>query len=385
MITHHWPRVRERAAEWGQRFADRVEVLEALGSQFTREKRYADARRCLASCVRMAPTEWTYTQLADTYRLEGNTAKWLETLDEFLNLADSEWSQRDVQVKIARHFIRLGQFDRALPYAAASARTGSSAAALTAAECHEYLRQYAKAEQYLRGSTDSYPEAPPLQWLQFCLRTGHGDLPAARAAALEIVEEAAQSPDTDNADSSQPSELSWIAQFFLLDGQHAKALDSFELSYKSDFNVFDALHAALLAEQLGKHYARDSALRLIAKKGPSDESKGRVRAEMIEFARLWQNSLSPTGGPLDPATLDKLLANAPLSERLSLLYFVARWLELRGDRASARRYLIDCASIPIPKLNRTLACMALRRRGQEPNDLPLRAVASPAAATAARP
>ena len=84
MVKHAWPQAKANAERWERRHAAHVEVQAVLGDRYLAERRFEDARRCLTRFVRMSPDEFGYTRLAETYKAQCDTERWLATLEEFV-------------------------------------------------------------------------------------------------------------------------------------------------------------------------------------------------------------------------------------------------------------------------------------------------------------
>ena len=78
------------------------------------------------------------------------------------------------------------QWEKALPYAKEAAESYSEWGLRVLAECYEATHQWAAAEAIYKAIGERYPNAMA-GWYDFCRRTGHGDLAAARRAFAEYV------------------------------------------------------------------------------------------------------------------------------------------------------------------------------------------------------
>ncbi len=67
-------------------------------------------------------------------------------------------------------------------YADAAAESYSAWSMLTACECHEMLKEWDKAEQFIRAVAERY-DGEQFEWMLWCYRTGHGDTDAADQCA----------------------------------------------------------------------------------------------------------------------------------------------------------------------------------------------------------
>ncbi len=376
MIDYHWSHVSAKAKGWQTQYGNSLVVLGALGRRYLAEQQYAEARQSLSKYVKRAPDQWAYVSLANTYRLQGDHDRWLATLKEFLGLENSEWQKGSVRVQIARFFMSKRNYQQAILYADAAADSGSDNGMIAAAECNEYAKNWAGAERHFQSISEESRDGMKTTWLQYCMRTGYGDLLGARQMALESLDE--------NRSSTTRIQIAALGHFYLLDNQPAKAIGWLRRANAKQVNPYDALHIALAAMQLGNTKVRDQALKDAVEKGGSFLYENHSRPEMMRIARLFQKSLATetpgtrllqkslatqTPGRLEQRTIDRAIHTASDREKTNIYYFIGRFLELTGDPATAHGYYQKCAAAPVLKTNRTMACLRLRERGYEPNDV----------------
>ena len=360
MIQDHWPKIAIKANVLQIRYQDNLVVLAALARRHLAERRYVEARQALKRYVKRSSDEWGYVSLADTYRLAGDDDRWLETLEEFLDLDISERQKGNVYVQITRYFMDRKDFKTAIRYADAAVDRKSMAGLMIAGECHEYAKNWSIAERYFQLTSDV--DLQRLRWFQFCLRTGHGDMVSARTKALKLIDEI--------HNSSPRSELAAVGHLFLLDNQPVKAIIWLQRANAKQVDPYDSLHIALAAQQLGNTKVRDRALKDAAEKGRLYEHEGRKRPEMIRIAKAFQQALSgKSPALLDIQSLERTIRSAPYQEQAKANYFVGRFAELIGQHVISRQFYQKCSAASVLDTNRTLACLYLRERGYEPNDV----------------
>lgn len=182
MIQHHWTRVADKAEAWEGRYADDQSVLAMLGSRYLAEKHPADARRCFQAYLKLTTTRqwaslWAYRHLADTYRAEGDTRRWLSTLEAFLREEGSEDGRSDVQVMIAQHYLTEGDYAQALHFAESVDGYNDTDAQIVVAQCHEYRQRHLAAERTYRAVASDDPYSPHvLLWHRYCAQSGYGNM-----------------------------------------------------------------------------------------------------------------------------------------------------------------------------------------------------------------
>ena len=64
---------------------------------------------------------------------------------------------------------------KAQPYAEAAAQTWAGWAMQCAVRCYEGMKDWERAELWVRRLSERYPDSSLRAWLNFCKRTGHGD------------------------------------------------------------------------------------------------------------------------------------------------------------------------------------------------------------------
>lgn len=381
MIRYEWPRVRDRASDWERRYAKDPGVIAMLASRYLAEKRPADARRCFETYLKLTTTRqwaslWAYRHLAETYRAEGDTTRWLSTLEEFLRQEGAAESRGSVQVLIAQHYLKHGDYTQALHYAESVDAYDETDAQIVVAECRAYQHRWLAAEQAFRSVAENDPYRPQvLLWHRYCAQTGYGNLSAARNAVLAYAKSLDEEED---AEALEPDALAGVGHFYLLENEPVTALKwlgrAIEAQKKQNADGAadprDVLHTALVADQLGKTERRDELLDHVAKSGEMFVVDGRSRKEIVAFAAALAESLAaPARPPLGTTQLDHWIESAPDDDRAALCYFAARVLEAQGRKTEAQAYLRRCVALPTSDATRALAAALLRRRGDEPNDI----------------
>jgi tetratricopeptide (TPR) repeat protein len=381
MIRHDWATVRDKAADWERRYAADQSVTAMLASRYLAEKRPIDARRCFEAYLKLTTTRqwtslWAYRHLAETYRAEGNIARWLATLEDFLRQEGAADQRGPVQVMIAHHYLREGDYEQALHFAESVDSYDTADSQIVVAQCREYQHQWLAAEKAFRSVAENDPYRPQvLLWHRYCVQTGYGNLSAARNAVLTF----AQSLDEDaEAAESDPESLGGIGHFHLFENETALALKwlirAVDAQKKQNADGIadprDALYAALLAHDLEKKDVRDGQLAHIATVGDKFVIDGRERKEIVAIAAAFADSFAEKTPVLRTTDdLDALIADAPADERAALCYFAGRLLERQGETSSAQAYFRRAVAMPVSDASRALSAVLLRRRGDEPNDI----------------
>jgi len=155
-----------------------------------------------------------------------------------------------------------------------------------------------------------------------------------------------------------------IAVYYLLRKEPEKAQTVFEMCFDNEHQAFNALHAALIADALGKSADRDRLLAKIVAPNPAPSSRGPAYAGMYKELVELLRKANPPGSvkDLDFKKIDALIVKSPDVEvPTNLEYFVGMFLKNRGEKEKSREYLIRSAqSDVILKYNHVLARQTLR-------------------------
>ncbi len=349
----------EHAAELEKNYGKHLAVMAALARRYSSLKWYDDAERCLKRCIAIAPDRWAYKQLADNYLEQGHVEKWQTTLDEYLRQPDlAGLDHARVRVAMARQFISCRQYAKAVPYAEEAAQTWAGWAMKCASECYECLRQWDKAELWIRRNSERYDSGyTRLGWYLWCKRTGRGDVDASRELAAEHLRVMGL--------RASPDDLNLAGIFYILNEQPTEAVQTFQKAFAQTSSPYTGLYIAILADQAKDSRTRDSALKAIAEKGGEYKYNGEPLKDLIELGKLFQECLAkgPNAWP-DLSATDELVERASQVEKTNLLYFIGRFLELRGHSAWGEKYLQRSATTQAThKWSHVLARDLLRSRG----------------------
>lgn len=340
-------------------------VQSSLGKYFYRVHDWKQARLWLDRFIKASPDYWAFTMLADTYLQEGDEAKWLEVEESSLNQPDPGLSHAWMNQEISRHFMKTGRFAKALPYAEAAAQSWAGWAMDTARQCNEGLGKWAEAETWARNIAERYDDAE--RWFDWCVRTGHGDLAAARLLMEATLQNVA--PGKGNArDFARRAYLALVA------GDKASALNDYEAAFKKESDPGYGIDAALLAAESGDTVRRDALIADALRRGaeyklPDYQHRGGVRTEMLALGKLFQDIWGGRA-KADPAAWDKVIATASPGEDVNLWCLTGRFLAIQGDAEGAKKYFAKCVTLSGPRKRRyALAYHWLREMGVEPMDL----------------
>jgi tetratricopeptide (TPR) repeat protein len=362
LVQYHWDDVQDKVAEWDKAAAQYPGLASTFAQRYTNLGRWDDAERCLKGAIKIVPSDLAlYRQLGAIYQQQGQTDRWLATLEEYLKQPDYGLEHFSVQSEIAYHFMNRRQWQKALPYAEGAAECYSGWGLRCAAACYEGLQRWDKAEEHFRACSQRY-DSESLDWYLFCRRTGQGQLEKAREFARAYVEKLAGL-------TGKPGPYRLI-MFHLLEEQPEKALSEMEKTLGKNLNADDAVWMALIADQLKDAKKRDTALnraRVLAGGGDSDTET--PPNGVIALVNLVTKDLAQGGeGKIDPAAADKISRSlASGRDRFCFHFAMAHYCRLHGRPEDADRYAKRCMGwTTIDAPYRTLAGAILVDHGVKP-------------------
>lgn len=355
-----WDSVKAQAGEWERKYEHDASVQFALGRRYATLEQPDDAERCLKRAVALAPDKTHYQELAALYAKQGDTARWLATLEEFLKQPSYGLEDDSVRVQLADHFADRHEWQKSLQYAQQAAQSGAAWAMLAAARAHEALQQWPEAEDAYRAASLAY-QNQRFAWYAYCARTGKGDLSAAREVAEAYV--------TEIEMHHEGSDLWPVVAFHLLEGQTIPALEAIRKMNQGQTVPFYLVLGALLTDELHDFEARDALLKAASvheadRGSPKDTGPSR---EYIYLAGSFVQDLASGGkGDLEFENLDQLLARAAENPRLACQYLIGYYLDLHGKSDLATEYLTRAMVSNPSWVIRTFAGQRLLARGLGP-------------------
>lgn len=335
LVQLDWESARGKVDGWRKTTGDSPILLQALAMKYTELKRYDDARWALAAYIRQTPDLWAYKTLADNYKAQGDLEKWRGTLKEYLEATTDErgLDHARIQVDLAEDLMRRKKWAEARPYADAAAETWAGWAIQCAARCAEALEDWEAAETWYRRASERYPETCHDQWYEFCKRTGHGDIAAARKSI--------NLPDDGVEFQLDQLSLEDKGYYYWLKKDLPKARECFERDFAARHTLASAFSLAFVADEMADTAGRDAAIaagcQLPKKSGPKS----------LRILEMIRGDLDPDGKtPLDLAEVDKIIESISEHNRPITEYYVGRYLHNRRKPDLASKYLQHCAESP---------------------------------------
>ncbi len=335
LIEHDWDGVKDKVPAWEKEAGEEAALQGALGKHYTKSQQYDEAQKALTRYIRQSPDAWAYEMIAGNYKAQGETARWKETLDDYLaNVEDHGLHHAAIQVQIANHFMEQKRWAEARPYAEAAAATWAEWAMECAARCAEGLEDWDRAEWFVRQATERYASSAWSGWYRFCKKSGHGDVKAAQAWTEEYLAAAHARRD--------PAPPLVAAYFYWSSGSLKNARDSFAKAIEANpAETMAIAHMALVGDELGEADRRDELLTRLC-----TEHKDRA-PKTVELALVFRAWLAGgCKGPVDLAAADRVIASLPADNRGNLEFFAGRVLLLHGEAQAGRALLKRSAAAP---------------------------------------
>ncbi len=336
LIEEDWDAIQPRLADWLKKGTDFVPLIGALGRRYSQVKQYDKAREYLERYIGESPEHWAYERLAKNYREQGNTAQWLATLDQYLAAGEDHGLEHaKIRVEVADYYMSKGQWDKAQPYAEAAAETWAGWAMQCAVRCYEGMKDWERAELWARRLSERYPDSSLRAWLNFCKRTGHGDLASAQALVEQLGGVVGDvGPAADQAQPAGPLQAGYASW---LQGSTKEAMESMRKAYETSSPLLSGCALMVLADELGDAAQRDATLADLL-------AKHRNKApRMFEVLELFRDAFARGDRALpDPKALDRAVENVLPNARGNTEFYVGWLLRKHGRRQDAEDYLKRC-------------------------------------------
>jgi tetratricopeptide (TPR) repeat protein len=346
LIEHDRNTSKEELAQWEKQAEHSPALLGAFGRRYTEEKNPEKAERYLARYVDRAPDCWATIMLADNYKARGDMKRWQETLERVLKGEDTGLDHAQAGVQLANSFMDQGQWAKAKPYAEAAAESWANWAMACAQRNAEGMKEWDRAVLCAQRRTERYPEQSLFTWYLLCVRTGRGDVKAARQFTDEYLQEHG---------GLAPVAADLRGSYQWLRGDLKGALGSFRKAYEEAPSAMICFTILELADLLGDKATVDEFRRELPK-------YAKEAPKMVQVFELLPEAVK--GGktrPPDMKAIEAVLQTMPAERRPNLGLEIGLYLKAHGPAAAARPYLEACVASRVPtEWNRALAAQALR-------------------------
>ncbi|HEX8523962.1 MAG TPA: hypothetical protein VF669_17040 [Tepidisphaeraceae bacterium] len=359
MIKDNWAAAQPLVKQVEERQENHPAIAFALALKYTELKQLDAAKRSFKHYIEIAQDLEGYGKLAELYKSEGKMDEWLSTLEDFLKQGEPSLDHARVRVQIAQGLWEQGKFVEAVPYADEAAETKAAWAMQWAAQAHECVGEWEKAEAFVSEQAQWYHE--PEDWYLWCVRTGHGDAEKALQAVEDSLEARREREDRET--------LASLGTFFLVRKDYESALKYLEKSVELFGDAYAGLHAALIYDDQKDVAKRDAVLTAVIERGGQHVVNDRVRTEMVTIAKLAKAAFAGTG-KMTKADVEAALGGLPEQDACNACYFAGRYLERFGEKDTGLEYLKRCAGgSDFAQTNLVLSHVELRERGMDPSKL----------------
>jgi len=328
-VARHWSEVESDVQKWESQYPDNPEVFKQLTLKLVAAERLDDAYRTAARWAQISPEYQSFWNLSEVCRRRDDWDGQKQALLEILKLPSISLEHAQAGSSLAYGFMDRQEWTQAKPYADLAASSYSGWGLLCASEVYEGLRQWEKAEKYVRACSERYDNTQD-EWYRWCRRTGHGDVDR----ALRLAEEKLSRPS--NTDPHLIRLERAIIRQMEQDPQQAYQLIS-ECATQTN-NSYYKMVAALFAHQMGHAADRDQWLQKLAD----------LNYDSIEVL-LARNLLRVQRGEVWSPSTDELewyvFMNSSHGEPSNAMYFIAHALQILGDERSLE-WLQRCAASP---------------------------------------
>jgi tetratricopeptide (TPR) repeat protein len=271
-----------------------------------------------------APDQDKYRRLLEISRVRSDYSPARFGLDAYLKSSFDDDGKAQFQVSLADELCCIKQdYKTAEPYAQGAVDARLSGADFVLVLCYEGLGEWDKANQIKKDYSQSAARHG-IDWYEWCLYTGHGDLQAAHQWAQSAYQQLKAEGNIEDA-MSLP----------LIDGDTEEAIAECKQTFADTRDPWKALHLALVYDAAGRTDERDAILAAAAAIPPDARPTYRGRPQMFDLIKLYQQVIA-THAPLPADTIQHFLAGA-FGEEGNLCYFLGRIQELHGavDQAKA--------------------------------------------------
>jgi len=335
-IRDDWENVQDKIDGWRQTYGHFPSVQSALARKLQDDGRDEEAIEMWERYLQHAHDTNAYGWLAGLYRKRGDHDMWLQTLHRILDGEDYGLSHARTRVVIATNLAADGKPRLGLPYAEDAAQSWAGWAMNAAGYLNDLLGDYERAELWLRRTSERY-ESSSANWIKWCLRTGKGDVDAARAHFDKYLQ-SVRGRETY-------SDWSDMAFVHYMEGRDAQAMEAFARMARIDQNEpFNAIHWAMMADRLNDPDTRDAAL-LQAAQGSERGRGGEERVPLRQMAQYLHETLRQDGVELNSTRLDEFVDAADLDQQINLNFLAGMFLMQRGQEEEGVERLLRATQL----------------------------------------
>ncbi|MDB5327196.1 MAG: hypothetical protein JWM57_2765 [Phycisphaerales bacterium] len=349
-IKNNWSEAEPHLNDWLKQVGDHPSVTLAASEAYFHAHRQKEAIDMLERYLAVSPDASAFETLANSYLEQHDEKNWLATLQRGLQQPAAGLEHARTNEKIAQYFIAQKRYQEALPFAESAADSYSAWGLDLAALVNERLGNWDRAEALVRGEGENYSR--PASWLEWCVRTGHGDLAGAKKHAAEGIAAAADHTDRE----SRTNRLA----FDMLAEEWADAEKQAAETTQDLADPWAGLHGVMLASARHDDAARDQFFGwMLDPKHPFRMPDGSGRPLLVQTARLIRDAAKAKTAKFDPAKVDRI-ASGDSIDAPNVYYYVGRYAEIGDELEQAKAYYEKSLDCTATKSNKSLAAMRLR-------------------------
>ncbi|MHB1555915.1 MAG: tetratricopeptide repeat protein [Isosphaeraceae bacterium] len=350
LVEHDKKATAAEIAGWEKKAGDSLVFLEAMARVHTEKNQPELAEKDLIRYIKQQPQGWVYQMLADNYRARGDMKRWRATLEESLTTEETGLEHTQNRVQIADYLMDQGKWAEAKEYAETAGESWAGWAMICAQRCAEGMKDWPRAELWARRLSERYAADPSalLHWSLFCVKTGRGNLRAARQFAEQGIRNLG---GLENLNPDLRGYYQWIK------GDLRAALGSFQEAYAQAPSFAICLPAIAVAERLGDRAAVEPYRKLLMEKHRAAATQLTGVLELV-----FQALDAAKSGPPDLKAANQALEKTHKQVRPHAEFWTGILLDARGQAAAAKPYLERSVAAPgISEWHHTIAGQALRR------------------------
>jgi len=352
VIDKLWDEVQDEVLTWETNFSESPLVLNALAQKYRDHLRLEDAQRCWQKSIAASPNQVAYRGIAEIFRVTGQLDRWEQTLDDALELPSLGLEGSQIKMEIANFKIRRGDFERAEPYADGAASSHSSGGLKVGAVCAEGQQKWDKSESYHQSNSQSY-KRQQTDWYLWCVRTGRGDVDAARLLARKYWSSLVPPFSNEQFWSRAVGET--------LEGNHIEARKILVDCFNRDLDLAAAVVAAVFADRDGDQAQRDALFKEV-------ETNWVRENNFAQLSNLFRRVLA--GRKWSQNEFEMIVFNAAEGEIPHLYYIAGLFLARHNEAETADDYLqIAATGLDISCTAEAMASYELRSQGKSVNPM----------------
>ena len=349
LIRLKWDQAAPKAKAWANDHGGDTAVIAELGFHLLDAGKIDEARQRFEAAMQRSPDRWIFDGLVATYRVNGETDRWIKAVGEFLKTEDQSLDHAAVTRDLAVYLMEQKEYAKARPWAELSAQSGAGWAMILASRCAEAMKDWNEAEAWMARTSERYASSR-LDWYAWCKRTGHGDARAAAAFVEARLEEGEVGPsDADTAT---------IAAFLLLEGRLDDARKFAAAHFREPRSTSIGVLLAIVQDRIGDKSGRDATIKALSR---DPKPLGPKTAKLVGLVGEWL--VKGDKAPLDLKPIEAILSEIPPAARPASQATLALFLDHHGKRDLASGYFKQANTKDCSPMLRALAIDALRARG----------------------